>query len=980
MPPSVKNGGFLLTTVWVGLMLAATACGQTAEWRTDRFALQCGDRGQAVSLQARPGGEELLDLMSVDAAFCLTDDHGKRIPLVAIGVRDGQLLARSADAAQEVVFSVRSASRHLALRIEQLKGILLDHGWSLRFSLKANARVRATELDFMTTVSTAANEVRVEWRPLRHGGAADPLGGFALYVKQDDADEDETLLRIWVEEKLPHPKVPGEWTLDRARQWVADWQRLFADRSQMILEGDSLDELRASVAWAEKAQIKDIYLFTQTWRTDNFWPGGHGNWHVNRAVFPNGEDDLRAFSEFVRSRGMRLNLHYVSGGIGPTDPVYVGSKPDRRLASWVRGALVRPANPTDADLVVQPPLGARYPPDLPRFFGHKHVRVDDEIVRVGSFEKAADGTWLLKQCRRGQFLTKAAAHAAGADTAGLIVAYGQNYVPDNDSTLLDEVAAGYAGLINRGGISHTEYDGAEIHCYSGRWGYLKFATKVYQSLDHPVTAHDSSGSAPRCYFEYRLNSTRKLLLGTCPFTHGNWSAPVELASPSRVASTLLDADFVLSQGHPGGAMGICKPEPMFAVSDRSLKAHGLTNPLIETLLDWKAVSRLLTDEQHAKIDATFGRPAGRLPDGSHHRVSRFVQTVRKVAGGYHIVPVCVMTRASGDIIWQQGQEHGAISPRQYLKPGDRMSLENPFGPQPARFIIRVLWAFDPQSRQAVSAEKFAASLATPGENADSFTAGNTGETAAATAAEPNILLQPLAKDPRNPGTLVLSQEGEALRLTAKNAEREDRWELEKLPSWGCRLDLSTHRGVGMTITGDGSGEILLFQIPGRDYVVPITFRGKRYVEIPNGEVAWASGDWGWRMATKQANYANVSWMKIGLGRLPPATEASVLVEGLAALAEIPTQLESPVIQTGQGSLTVKGLIKSGEYLQYEGGKTATVCDENWNRLRELSVETRDYTMPAGWAPVSITTTQGRPLPWLEVQFMTEGEAMVVRAQ
>jgi len=309
-----------------------------------------------------------------------------------------------------------------------------------------------------------------------------------------------------------------------------------------------------------------------------------------------------------------------------------------------------------------------------------------------------------------------------------------------------------------------------------------------------------------------------------------------------------------------------------------------------------------------------------------------------------------------------------------------MSLENPFGPQPAWFIIRVLWAFDPQSRQAVSAEKFSASLATPGENADSFTAGNTGKTVAAAAAEPNILLQPSARDLRSPGSLVLSQEGEALRLTGKNAERGDRWELEGLPSWGCCLDLSTHRGVGMTVTGDGSGATLLFQISGRDYVVPVDFKGRRYVEIPNGEVAWASGDWGWRMATKQADYAKVSWMRIGLGRIPPATETSILVEGLTALAEIPTRLENPTVQTGQGSLTVKGIIKSGEYLQYDGGKTATVCDENWNRLRELPVETRDYTMPAGWAPVSITTTQTNPLPWLEVQFMTEGEAMVVRAQ
>jgi hypothetical protein len=120
------------------------------------------------------------------------------------------------------------------------------------------------------------------------------LGGFAVYAKQDDADEDETLLRIWVEEKLPHPKVDGQWTVERARQWIAEWQRMFADRSQMILEGESIEELRAGIPFAEKAQIKEIYLFTQTWRTDNFWPGSNGNVHINRKIFPNGEDDLRS--------------------------------------------------------------------------------------------------------------------------------------------------------------------------------------------------------------------------------------------------------------------------------------------------------------------------------------------------------------------------------------------------------------------------------------------------------------------------------------------------------------------------------------------------------------------------------------------------------------------------------------------------------------------------------------------------------------
>ncbi|MCY3017866.1 MAG: hypothetical protein NTW87_02385 [Planctomycetota bacterium] len=965
----------LFSVVWSGTALAAPA-----ELKTDAFCLRFAADGRPAAFDLLPANDAVLDTRNPGPGFFLAKEH-QRTPLTNVSIKaDGRLVVSSADGAQAVTFAVHASTKHVALRIESLTGIAAEPGISLHFEMNANTRVRVTELDHMTRVQNEPRGVRVHWDHLWHRTAGEPLGGFAILAKKDDADEDETLLRIWVEEKLPHPKVDGEWTFERARQWVADWQRLFADRSQMIIEGESIEELRAAIPFAEKAQIKEIYLFTQTWRTDNFWPGNHGNVHINRKIFPNGEDDLRAFSEFVKSKGMRLNLHYVSGGIGPGDPTYVGSKPDPRLASWGRGQTARAVSAKDKDIPFTPATGVTWPPSFAdQCFETNFVRIGDEIVRVGAFEQTNTATWLLKNCARGQFKTKAADQAQDTEVVALVSAYGQNFVPDNDSALLDEVAAGFANLINRCGIGHTEYDGAEIHCYNGRWGYQKFATKVYEKLDHPVTAHDSSGTAPRCHFEYRLNGTRAIFRGTCPFTHGNWSAPVELASPSRVASTVLDANFVLSQGHLGGAMGLCKPEPMFAVSDKTLKAHGLTGRLLETLLNWKAVSRLLSDEQRAKIDASFGRPTSRLPERNHHVVSSVVQTVRKTADGYQIVPVCVMTRKSGDIKWQQGQEHGALSPRQYVKPGEELSLENPFAAQPAKFIIRVLWAFDPQGKSVSPGTKVAATE-TSVKIADQFTAGNTGATTGGTSAEPNVLLQPAAKDLRDPGALTVAQEGQALRLTKENTGDRESWELEKLPSWGRRLDMRTHRGIGMTITGDGSGAILVVQIPGRDYTVPIAFTGKRYVEIPNGEVAWTSGHWGWRMATKNANYSGVSWMKIGVGCVPPKTKASVLVEELSALAEIPVTLVNPVVHTGPGTLTVKGSVASGQYLQYEGGDTAAVCDENWNRLKDLPVEKTNYTMPAGWAPVSIATTQAAPLPWLEVQFMTEGEPMTVPAR
>ena len=977
-----------LEIVALAFLLSAlpSAWGGTTELKTERFRLRFGDGNNLISVRAQPGDEELVDVRNSGPVFFLESAAHKRTALrdMSIGA-DGQLTACSADGKQAVVFEVRAAERYLALRIAKLDGIPAERGTALHFELNGGGRIRATELDYMTRVQNETYGVRAHWDDLWHRSPGEPLGGFALFVRQDEADEDETLLRIWVAEQLAHPKVNGGWTLDRARAWLADWQTLFADRSQMIVEGESLDELRAALPWAEQARIKEIYLFTQTWRTDNFWPGSHGNIHVNRKVFPNGEDDLRAFSGLVRSKGMRLNLHYVSGGIGRDDPAYVGSKPDRRLASWVRGTLAKPANATDTELAFKPPAGTSYPPELyDHCFEHDHVRIEDELVRVGSFEVADDGTWRLKQCQRGQYLTKAVAHAAGVEGQGLVAPYGQNYVPDNDSTLLDEVATNFAGFINRCGIAHTEYDGAEIHCYNGRWGYRKFATRVYENVDHPVTAHDSSGSAPRCNFEYRFNSSQRILRGTCPFTHGNWSAPLELASPSRVASTLLDANFVLSQGHRGGALGLCKPEPMFAVSDRALKAHGLSGRLIETLLNWKAVSTLLTNEQHAKLEASFDKPTGSRPERSLHVTSRFVQTARKTATGYAIVPVCVLTRRSGDILWQQGQEHGAVSPRQYVKPGEELSLENPFAAQPAKFIVRVLWAFDPHGR-AELLKRTGHTPAVHAPSSDLFTAGNTGNTRVPTSAVPNLALQPTLTALRmlsdTPLKNVVTEENHVLRVQAANTGASGLWaNLQRLPEWSAPMDLTGRRGIGLRVTGDGSGALLVFMIAGRDYVVPIDFQGTRDIEIPNGEVAWSSGAWGWRPETKHADYARQRWCRLGIGQLPPHGKADVRVEDLTALAEIPTALQDPVIRTGAGTLTVKGVVASGQYLQYEGGTTATVFDENWNRVRDLPVEKINYTMPAGWAPVSINAPGSKAQPWLEVQFLTEGEPLLLPAK
>ena len=91
------------------------------------------------------------------------------------------------------------------------------------------------------------------------------------------------------------------------------------------------------------------------------------------------------------------------------------------------------------------------------------------------------------------------------------------------------------------------------------------------------------------------------------------------------------------------------------------------------------------------------------------------------------------------------------------------------------------------------------------------------------------------------------------------------------------------------------------------------------------------------------------------------------------------RIVDPVIRTGQGTLTIKGAVATGRYVVYEGAATATVYTENWRRVADLPVVKHDYMMPAGFAPVSVTSAGGGPQPWLEVQFLVEGTPIAVPA-
>jgi hypothetical protein len=190
--------------------------------------------------------------------------------------------------------------------------------------------------------------------------------------------------------------------------------------------------------------------------------------------------------------------------------------------------------------------------------------------------------------------------------------------------------------------------------------------------------------------------------------------------------------------------------------------------------------------------------------------------------------------------------------------------------------------------------------------------------------------------------------------------------------------MSHHRGIGLWVTGDASQAILLVQIPGGDYVIPIDFTGRRYIEIPNSQVAWAEGRWGWRMGSKHAHYEAVNWIKMGFGMLPPKSNVRVTVEGLTALREVDTQLKDAVLHFGDESLTIHGAVPSGSYLTWDGGQTAVLYDANWNKTGTLSVTGNLRNAPEGQFEFRLTSIETTaPPPWIDLQLLTRGAPILV---
>jgi hypothetical protein len=239
----------------------------------------------------------------------------------------------------------------------------------------------------------------------------------------------------------------------------------------------------------------------------------------------------------------------------------------------------------------------------------KTVMIGNELIRYRSVSDHQP--WQLLDCRRGSFRTKPSTHARGTDVSKLMDHPYKVFLADHE--LQRDVAKRLAGLFNRTGITHLDFDGHEGCHASGQGDYATglFAKVFYDNVDHFV--HNGTSNSQPFYWhintccnwgepwyggfrssmaEYRINNQTMLQRNLMPKMLG-W---FQLTSNT----TLADIEWLMarSAGYDSG----------FAMSSsrKDLKGNPLSNKLLDTIRVWEALRMqdAFTDSQRQAMRDT----------------------------------------------------------------------------------------------------------------------------------------------------------------------------------------------------------------------------------------------------------------------------------------------------------------------------------------------------------------------------------------
>ena len=697
----------------------------------------------------------------------------------------------------------------------------------------------------------------------------------------------------------------------------------------MVVYQKDLD-WRKAIDYAVRGGFSYLYMGDPTWSKN--W----GHFEINEGAFPGGEEELVEFARVAAGRGVKLGFHTLSGAITNNDP-YVSPVPDPRLAVRGSGKLTGDVSASDPDISVSGLEGdfcfkSRYytgtflDNKFDAFLSGGAFVIGSEILRCEHMSMdESSGVATLGNCTRGAYGTSPAGHRKGETISRLTEEWAPGlFFPDVKSSLLVEMAARLAELGNRVGLAMTSFDGWEGLRYDGNYGCNRFLHEILERWDKPMI----SDASMQTHFGWHV------------FARFNWGENTydvrgDMEKRSRYSNFRTYKRNYYAPGAgwqwfkractEGEASSVDEIEYLFAkaagfraacaldVNMGDLDGHGGTAELLADSSAW---------QQAAAADAFT-------------EVQR--ERMRQKGTDFHLE--------------QCGKKHWKLTERKWsrrtflrLDGSAAMDVHNPFGAQSPELTVLALSRFERENRE---------NIRVPLEEL------HFGYEDQPDALSPEINVEKAAA-----GLRV-----SARRKGANGPAFACLW--SKLPE---PLDLSAHRGVGLEVTGDGSGALLVVELKDaagqvRQYYWRIDFTGNRWLELPNGETgmeqyydhpAWGSP---WFVTQKWFDYTHVAKFCIGFNALSAEAPSECVVGSLRFLSEIREPVRDLKIQASKGACEISGELQPGRYIRLAPDGSGKLYDSNWNALGEFEATGAAPAVEAGTSRWRLDA-RGNPGNWI----------------